>query len=181
MSQPGPWRPAVGARLARTLGLATHTSACSPPINSKTQLMFRVITAISLLVGLFASTTSIAASAIHKCESNGKVTFQSGPCATAEQAPRPTVEQLNAERKKRAASAASAPKAEVPNVVGRTNPGASPGLQPGSKSGFRCDGRKVCSQMTSCAEAKYFLANCPGVKMDGDGNGIPCERQWCSP
>ena len=44
---------------------------------------------------------------------------------------------------------------------------------------YRCDGRTHCSQMTSCAEAQYFLARCPGVKMDGDRNGIPCERQWC--
>jgi endonuclease YncB( thermonuclease family) len=44
----------------------------------------------------------------------------------------------------------------------------------------RCDGRTHCSQMTSCAEAKYFLQNCPGVKMDGNGDGVPCERQWCS-
>jgi len=47
------------------------------------------------------------------------------------------------------------------------------------QSPFRCDGRTYCSQMTSCAEAKYFLAHCPNVKMDGDHNGIPCERQWC--
>ena len=45
--------------------------------------------------------------------------------------------------------------------------------------GFKCDGRVYCSQMTSCAEATFFLRNCPGVKMDGDGNGIPCEKQWC--
>ncbi len=44
---------------------------------------------------------------------------------------------------------------------------------------YRCDGRKHCSQMHSCDEAKYFLANCPGVKMDGDHDGIPCEDQWC--
>jgi cold shock CspA family protein len=44
---------------------------------------------------------------------------------------------------------------------------------------FRCDGRTHCSQMTSCAEAKFFLRNCPGVKMDGDNDGIPCEEQWC--
>lgn len=44
---------------------------------------------------------------------------------------------------------------------------------------YRCDGRIYCSQMTSCDEAKFFLRNCPGTKMDGDGNGIPCERQWC--
>ncbi|WP_085722901.1 excalibur calcium-binding domain-containing protein [Pseudomonas sp. R37(2017)] len=43
----------------------------------------------------------------------------------------------------------------------------------------KCDGRKYCSQMTSCAEAKNFLQNCPGMKMDGDNDGIPCETQWC--
>ncbi|UVM48601.1 excalibur calcium-binding domain-containing protein [Pseudomonas sp. B21-015] len=44
---------------------------------------------------------------------------------------------------------------------------------------FKCDGRKYCSQMTSCAEAKNFLQNCPGVEMDGDNDGRPCEAQWC--
>jgi hypothetical protein len=44
---------------------------------------------------------------------------------------------------------------------------------------FRCDGRVYCSEMTSCAEARYFLEHCPGVKMDGEGDGIPCEGQWC--
>ncbi|MDQ3059198.1 MAG: excalibur calcium-binding domain-containing protein [Pseudomonadota bacterium] len=52
-------------------------------------------------------------------------------------------------------------------------------LQPTAVS-FRCDGRQHCSQMTSCAEATFFLKNCPGVKMDGDGDGVPCEEQWCS-
>ena len=45
---------------------------------------------------------------------------------------------------------------------------------------FSCDGRTYCSQMSSCAEAKFFLSNCPGVKMDGDDDGVPCERQWCT-
>ena len=44
---------------------------------------------------------------------------------------------------------------------------------------FRCDGRTRCSQMTSCEEATYFLRNCPNTQMDGDGDGVPCERQWC--
>jgi hypothetical protein len=46
-------------------------------------------------------------------------------------------------------------------------------------SRFRCDGRVYCSQMTSCEEATWFLQNCPGVKMDGEGDGVPCEKQWC--
>jgi hypothetical protein len=44
---------------------------------------------------------------------------------------------------------------------------------------YRCDGRVYCSQMTSCEEATWFLQHCPGVKMDGEGDGVPCERQWC--
>lgn len=44
---------------------------------------------------------------------------------------------------------------------------------------FRCDGREHCSQMSSCAEAEFFLSNCPHVKMDGDGDGRPCERGPC--
>lgn len=49
-----------------------------------------------------------------------------------------------------------------------------------SNQRFSCDGRTYCSQMTSCAEATYFLRNCPNPKMDGNGDGVPCERQWCN-
>jgi endonuclease YncB( thermonuclease family) len=61
-------------------------------------------------------------------------------------------------------------------------------LTPGSSSGgestsnkvqYRCDGRTHCSHMTSCEEATYFLKHCPGTKMDGDNDGVPCEKQWC--
>lgn len=45
---------------------------------------------------------------------------------------------------------------------------------------YRCDGRTQCSQMRSCAEARYFLTTCPNTQMDGDGDGVPCEQQWCS-
>lgn len=48
-----------------------------------------------------------------------------------------------------------------------------------SASSFTCDGRKHCSQMTSCAEATYFVQHCPNTKMDGNNDGIPCEQQWC--
>lgn len=43
----------------------------------------------------------------------------------------------------------------------------------------QCDGRQHCSQMTSCEEATWFLQHCPNTKMDGEGDGIPCEDQWC--
>ena len=49
-----------------------------------------------------------------------------------------------------------------------------------SNNTFKCDGRTYCSQMTSCEEAKFFLKNCPNPKMDGNNDGVPCERQWCN-
>ena len=48
-----------------------------------------------------------------------------------------------------------------------------------TRSPYQCDERVYCSQMTSCEEAEFVLANCPGVKMDGGGDGVPCEKQWC--
>ncbi len=49
-----------------------------------------------------------------------------------------------------------------------------------ARPAFNCDGRRHCSQMTSCSEAKRFLENCPGMEMDGDNDGIPCEQQLCT-
>ena len=43
---------------------------------------------------------------------------------------------------------------------------------------FHCDGRKHCSQMYSYEEAKFFSDHCPDTRMDGDNDGIPCERQF---
>ncbi|TXJ10415.1 MAG: excalibur calcium-binding domain-containing protein [Acinetobacter sp.] len=40
---------------------------------------------------------------------------------------------------------------------------------------FKCDGRIHCSQMNSKDEADWFAQNCPGTRMDGDGDGDACE------
>jgi hypothetical protein len=64
----------------------------------------------------------------------------------------------------------------VPTATAHTT---APARASEAPSAFKCDGRTHCSQMSSCAEANYFLQNCPGVKMDGNHDGIPCEQQWC--
>ena len=44
----------------------------------------------------------------------------------------------------------------------------------------QCKKKIYCSQMRSCEEAKYYLKLCAKyAKMDGDKDGIPCEKQWC--
>jgi cold shock CspA family protein len=66
------------------------------------------------------------------------------------------------------------------HAVEVTAPSGAPVVVTESDDGrFRCDGRQHCSQMTSCAEARFFLRHCPGTQMDGDGDGEPCENQWC--
>jgi hypothetical protein len=149
---------------------------------------------VALATGLFVITTSISAQQMFKCKVNGTITYQQEPCPVGQIRKPPTVQELNAvEKKKREAAAAVA--AEKPAVL-QEKPAANPQsfqnpekfaptasntpLATTSSSNFSCDGRKYCSQMRSCAEANYFLANCPGVKMDGDKDGVPCEKQWCS-
>ena len=72
--------------------------------------------------------------------------------------------------RERRAAPAGAPADAVRALVGEPRPAGT----------LRCDGRTLCSQMTSCAEATWFIAHCPGTAMDGDHDGVPCEQQWCS-
>jgi len=60
-----------------------------------------------------------------------------------------------------------------------TAPAASQ-ASPSTSAQFSCDGRTHCSQMRSCAEATYFIKHCPSTKIDGNNDGVPCERQWCN-
>lgn len=50
---------------------------------------------------------------------------------------------------------------------------------PSPQETFRCEKKERCNQMRSCQEAMYYLTHCPWPMMDGDGDGIPCEDQWC--
>jgi endonuclease YncB( thermonuclease family) len=75
-------------------------------------------------------------------------------------------------------AAVPAPPQPAPVAIAATTPKTLPAATTAANA-YRCDGRTYCSQMHSCAEATYFLKNCPGVKMDGNGDGVPCERQWC--
>jgi hypothetical protein len=79
-------------------------------------------------------------------------------------------------------AAYSAPESvESAPLQGKRPPEEQPApLQQSAPDTFKCDGRTHCSQMTSCDEAKYFLKNCPGTEMDGNHDGTPCERQWCT-
>ena len=122
------------------------------------------------VAGLMAAMSAVQAAPMNKCVINGTVTYQQAGCPSNQVRKEPTLEELNAAEKKRRAAVASA---------SRGAQDEAPRAKAGTSGGFSCDGRKHCSQMGSCGEAKYFLANCPGVQMDGDRDGIPCEEQLC--
>ena len=39
-----------------------------------------------------------------------------------------------------------------------------------------CGNKKYCSDMRSCDEARYYLTQCGVGSLDGNGDGLPCER-----
>lgn len=138
--------------------------------------MMRWLCTAALL--LLAAGPGLAAPA-NKCVIDGQVSYQQGPCPSGQVRKPPTVEELNAAEKRRRAAAAEAANASTKTTTPPTQ-ASTPAPAPSSQvSAYRCDGRRYCSQMSSCAEAKFFLVYCPGVEMDGDGDGIPCERQHC--
>lgn len=45
-----------------------------------------------------------------------------------------------------------------------------------ASGGFSCSGKRYCREMTSCAEAKFYLTQCGVHSLDGDKDGVPCEK-----
>lgn len=43
-------------------------------------------------------------------------------------------------------------------------------------SNNQCGAKRYCKEMNSCEEAKLYLNQCGLSRLDGDGDGIPCEK-----
>ncbi|WP_332688822.1 SH3 domain-containing protein [Devosia sp.] len=66
------------------------------------------------------------------------------------------------------------PAAPVLSVPAQSQPRQQVVQQPNARS---CPSRRYCSQIGSCEEARWYLANCSwGHRLDGDGDGVPCEN-----
>ncbi|MGZ5044131.1 MAG: thermonuclease family protein [Methylobacter sp.] len=39
-----------------------------------------------------------------------------------------------------------------------------------------CGSKQYCKEMASCEEAKFYLTQCGLSRLDGDGDGAPCEK-----
>ena len=60
--------------------------------------------------------------------------------------------------------------------VAPTSPAVSAPTAITNSSGFTCAGKRSCREMTSCEEAKFYLTQCGVGSLDGNKDGVPCEK-----
>lgn len=48
-------------------------------------------------------------------------------------------------------------------------------VRPKRERRLQCGGKRTCGEMNSCAEANFYLDECGVSRLDGDGDGVPCE------
>lgn len=95
----------------------------------------------------------------------------------------PALRQLEAEARRQGLGLWSDRRAEPPwlyrhgNNASRDEP-----RQPKPPTRYKrsCGAKRHCSEMTSCAEARFYLRQCGVRSLDGDHDGIPCES-LCAP
>ena len=52
---------------------------------------------------------------------------------------------------------------------------AHPLVPKASTNGQTCGKKRYCSQMSNCAEARFYLTQCGLKRLDANGDGVPCE------
>lgn len=140
----------------------------------------------NLLLVMFALYSANSLGVIFKCtDSNGRMVYSDTACGTnanrqaVEHQPLPETE-TQSSFFSRLVDKISSIFNRSPNNHSQNSESLTLRTTPSIKQkNFQCDGRTHCSQMTSCDEATFFLNNCPGTKMDGNYDGVPCEKQWC--
>jgi endonuclease YncB( thermonuclease family) len=55
------------------------------------------------------------------------------------------------------------------------NGGSSKSRHADAAPAFQCGSKSYCRQMVNCREARFHLESCGLTRLDGDGDGIPCE------
>lgn len=51
----------------------------------------------------------------------------------------------------------------------------SPNRSANPAPAFQCGAKTYCREMLSCSEARFHLETCGLTRLDGDGDGVPCE------
>jgi len=46
---------------------------------------------------------------------------------------------------------------------------------PAERAAAACGSKRYCREMVSCEEARHYLSACGLTRLDGDGDGVPCD------
>jgi hypothetical protein len=65
--------------------------------------------------------------------------------------------------------ATATPQPQAPGRAGAPVPSSS-------AADLSCGSKRSCTQMSSCAEAQFYFRQCGLSRLDGDRDGVPCER-----
>jgi len=64
-----------------------------------------------------------------------------------------------------------------PNIIGDQPHAADlSNAAPATPPGIICGSKKYCSEMSSCEEARHYLTHCGIKTLDGNSDGVPCEK-----
>lgn len=67
------------------------------------------------------------------------------------------------------------PTSTIPSPTQSYTPTVTKSVQNSNSGGYVCGTKTKCGEMSSCAEAMYFLNTCGVSRLDGDKDGTPCE------
>ena len=73
-------------------------------------------------------------------------------------------------------TSAAAAEPHTPRRVAVASAARHLALAPTVPASFACGDKHTCSDMTSCDEARFHHERCGIPRLDGDGDGTPCER-----
>ncbi|MDD2914715.1 MAG: thermonuclease family protein [Gallionella sp.] len=63
-----------------------------------------------------------------------------------------------------------------PNVDDKSHVAAATVAGAANPLGSGCGGKKYCSEMASCEEARHYLTQCGIKTLDGNRDGVPCDK-----
>ncbi len=63
-----------------------------------------------------------------------------------------------------------------PAAADAADPRSPPSAAPSQAGGAACGAKRHCREMSSCVEARFYLVECGVARLDGDGDGTPCDE-----
>jgi Excalibur calcium-binding domain len=65
---------------------------------------------------------------------------------------------------------------DIQDGVAASRPAGKVPTSAGNGISLKCSAKRTCGEMSSCEEAKFYFEHCGLSRLDGDHDGVPCEK-----